>query len=248
MKLYGLIGHPLTHSWSATYFYHKFQDLHLPDHEYRLFPLNSINELQALLSDFREISGLNVTIPYKISVLPLLDEVSQEAMAINAVNCITVSRKPGKLWLTGYNTDAGGFRQSLIPIIKHHVKALVLGTGGASRAVVFALDQMGIQSTLVSRNPVAANILNYSDLSKQLMSENTLVINTTPVGMLPEIKTSPPIPYHLLGNRHLLYDLVYNPEETCFLKKGREAGAETKNGLEMLKLQAEESWKIWNRE
>jgi shikimate dehydrogenase len=247
MKLYGLIGYPLTHSWSAAYFSSKFQDLLLTDHEYRLFPLRSLIELQALLTNFPGISGLNVTIPYKISVLPLLYEVSQEAQAINAVNCIKVNSEQGKFRLTGFNTDAWGFRQSLIPLIeKHHEKALVLGTGGASHAVVFVLNQMGIQSTLVSRNPVSGYILNYSHLTEQLIYENTLIINTTPLGMFPELGTSPPIPYHFLGNRHLLFDLVYNPEETVFLKKGREAGAKTKNGLEMLQLQAEESWKIWN--
>jgi len=221
--------------------------MHLPEYQYRLFPIPSILATGKLLAKYPEISGLNVTIPYKVLILPFLDELSPEARDIGTVNCIQVIRTPGDTRLIGYNTDVAGFVQSISPLLgKHHTKALVLGSGGASRAVVYALGQLGISSILVTRKPGSANSMNYDDLTEHLIAENTIIINTTPLGMFPETDAAPPIPYQFLGNRHLLFDLIYNPEETVFLRKGRIAGAKVQNGLEMLKMQAEESWKIWN--
>ncbi|NVO20257.1 MAG: shikimate dehydrogenase [Bacteroidetes bacterium] len=247
MKLFGLIGYPLSHSWSAQYFRQKFEELQLEDHEYRLFPLEKIENFPGLLSDHPGILGLNVTIPHKVTIIDYLDGLSKEAREIGAVNCIRLRESAGSIETMGFNTDCYGFRRSLEPLLeKYHRNALILGTGGASKAVAHVLNELGIQFRFVSRNPESPLILKYEELRKEILEQNTLIINTTPLGMFPDIKSYPDIPYQFLNKKHLLYDLVYNPSETQFLRKGRQAGAMIKKGIEMLQLQAEESWRIWN--
>lgn len=247
MRLFGLIGFPLSHSFSEKYFKKKFEVENIPDAEYRLFPLEDISIIPSLIHQHKDLQGLNVTIPFKVSVLPFLDAVVPEAAAVGAVNCIKIKRNVFGITLTGYNTDVYGFRESLLPALKpYHTDALVLGTGGASKAVCFALKQMGINYTLVSRSGNGGSILSYSQLSENIINKNLLIINTTPVGMYPETENYPDIPYKHITDRHLLFDLIYNPAETRFLKLGIQAGTATLNGLHMLELQAEKSWEIWN--
>ena len=239
---YGLIGYPLTHSFSPAYFNKKFANEGV-DAVYDLYPLQNINELSPLVQDKQDLRGLNVTIPYKEGVLQLLDEVDDTAAAISAVNCIDI--RNGKT--IGYNTDVIGFRKSLQPLFKpHHTHALILGTGGASKAVKYVLGQMGIVYKIVSRSKDQGQ-LTYSDITPEILAQYTLIINTTPVGMSPDIYALPPLPYTALTTHHLLYDLIYNPAETAFLAQGKQHGTATKNGLEMLQLQADAAWDIWNR-
>lgn len=248
MRVFGLIGYPLAHSWSALYFNEKFRRLNLNDHIYKLFPIGNPREIRDIIRDNPGIEGLNVTIPYKISVLSYLDHLSPVAREIAAVNCIRISYESGRILLTGYNTDVTGFEDSIKPFLKtNHRKALVLGTGGASRAVTLSLTRLGIECTLVSRNPSTEGVLSYKDITPAVIAEHQVIINATPVGMFPDILEYPDLPYRSLGAGHLLFDLVYNPEETVFLRKGLEAGAQVINGIRMLELQAEASWRIWNR-
>lgn len=192
------------------------------------------------------MAGLNITIPYKTEIIPYLDELSPVAKSIGAVNCIKITGNGFNLSLKGYNTDADAYRETLKPLLQNeHSNALVLGTGGAARAVCYALKDLNIEYTLVSRKE-KPGVLTYSDINKQIIYEHSLIINATPVGMFPDENHCPPLPYKALTPKHLIYDLIYNPEETLFLKKGKEAGAQVKNGLEMLYLQAEMSWKVWN--
>jgi shikimate dehydrogenase len=245
MKLLGLIGYPLTHSFSKRFFAEKFEKEGISGWEYDLYPIQDINELPRLISATPALAGLNVTIPYKQSVIPLLGQLAEDARLVGAVNTIKIDRTKRKLELTGYNTDTYGFEKSLEPLLKsYHISALVLGTGGASKAVQYVLSKLGIDHTLISRKK-GGDILSYVDITPELVSANKLIINTTPLGMFPNVREYPPIPYVALGDRHILYDLVYNPEETEFLKKGRAQGATVKNGLEMLHLQAEKAWEIW---
>jgi len=248
MRLFGLIGYPLSHSFSASYFARKFAEENIVDSDYQLFPITDISGLSNLLTSKTELLGFNVTIPYKIAVLPYLDQLSTEARAVGAVNCVKIERDGPDVKLTGYNTDIFGFRESLLPYLKpHHTKALVLGTGGAAKAVCFTLQQLGITFTMVSRNADVKGILSYRQLTQNIISEHLLIINTSPAGMYPHTDTCPEIPYRYLTPRHVLYDLVYNPTETLFMQQGQKAGAEVSNGLRMLELQAEKSWEIWNR-
>ncbi len=241
MRRFGLIGYPLTHSFSKKYFEEKFQREGIADARYELYPLNQPDELLSLTASYSDLVGLNVTIPYKQSVIPLLNHLDDEALEIGAVNCIKVA----KAGLVGYNTDAFGFECSLKNFLSAKPKqAFVLGTGGACNAVAYVLRKLGITARLVSREP-ASNHIAYSEVERNLKSSN-LFVNTTPLGMFPQIDFAPPIPYHLLTGKDYLFDLVYNPDETLFLKKGKQAGASIKNGLEMLALQAEKSWEIWN--
>lgn len=243
MTEYALIGYPLVHSFSKQYFTDKFEKDGL-DARYLNMEMESITELVETIKAHPQLKGLNVTIPYKQAVIPLLTSISDEALAIGAVNCIKIGRNP--LSLTGYNTDVIGFERSIAPLLKPwHKQALVLGTGGASKAVVYGLNKLGIEPTLVSRTP-AQGMLGYDLLSKDIMDEHAVIVNCTPLGTFPNIQTCPEIPYKYIGGRHLLYDLVYNPAKTLFLQKGEAAGAIVKNGLEMLHLQAEAGWKIWN--
>jgi shikimate dehydrogenase len=237
---YGIIGFPLTHSFSPAYFKKKFAERHI-DAVYEAYPLNDISEFPALFSAHPAIEGLNVTIPYKEAVMPFLDEIDAVAAAIGAVNCVSIRNGVKK----GHNTDAAGFELSLVPLLEsQHTNALVLGTGGAAKAVLYTLKQLGISYKQVSRQR-KEGLLSYEDLTADIVERHKLIINTTPLGMYPDIDNAPAIPYDSIGQGHLLYDLVYNPAETKFLSLGKERGAVTKNGYEMLVLQAEASWKIW---
>ena len=246
MKQYGLIGYPLGHSFSMGYFNEKFKSEHI-DAEYINFEIPSINNFIEVVEEHPELCGLNVTIPYKQQVIPFLDELDKTAAAIGAVNVIKVIRQPkGKVKLVGYNSDVIGFCQSIEPLLTaHHTRALVLGTGGASKAVFHGLKSLGVAPVYVSRTK-RENILCYNDLSPEVMAQYTVIVNASPVGMYPKVDQCPDIPYNLLTSNHWLYDLIYNPDESLFLKKGRAHGAVTKNGLEMLLLQAFAAWNIWN--
>lgn len=242
MTEYALIGYPLVHSFSRQYFTDKFER-DGTDARYLNWEMESVDGLVETIKAHPQLKGLNVTIPHKQAVMPLLTAVSDEALAIGAVNCIKIGRRPFSL--TGYNTDVIGFERSIQPLLQpHHKKALVLGTGGASKAVVYGLKKLGIEPTLVSRAP-DNNILGYSALSREVMADHTVIVNCTPLGTFPNVDTCPSIPYNYIGTRHLLYDLVYNPGKTLFLQKGEVRGATVKNGLEMLHLQAEAGWEIW---
>lgn len=248
MRLFGLIGFPLSHSFSKKYFTEKFVREGITDAAYELFELPDISQLPALLTRHPDLRGLNVTIPHKQHVIPLVDHVDQTAARIGAVNVIKISSN-GET--TGYNSDYFGFQQTLMnwltQTVLQQTKALILGTGGASKAVKTALDDLGVASQFVSRQASHAT-WSYEQLDEKIMNEYLLIINTTPLGMSPQTETFPPIPYDSLTSRHFLYDLVYNPEETTFLQKGKAAGAQTLNGLPMLHAQAEKSWQIWNSE
>jgi shikimate dehydrogenase len=238
---YGLIGYPLTHSFSPVYFTNKFKTENI-DAAYELYPLASVNEFPALLKNHPGIKGINVTIPYKETILEYLDEIDPIANKIKAVNCISIHQGLKK----GYNTDAAGFKKSLTPLLEpYHKQALILGTGGAARAVAYVLSELNIDYVQVSRKRID-DILTYEELSPEIIDHSKLIINTTPLGMYPNTNEFPPIPYNSIGTHHLLYDLIYNPDETQFLSKGNKQGATIKNGLEMLKIQAEASWNIWN--
>ena len=246
MNQYGLIGYPLGHSFSVGYFNEKFKAEHI-DAEYLNFEIPSIDRFVEVVEEHPNLCGLNVTIPYKQQVIPFLDELDKTAASIGAVNVIKVIRLPkGKVKLVGYNSDVIGFCQSIEPLLTaHHTHALVLGTGGASKAVTYGLKSLGLQPVYVSRTK-RENILCYNDLSPEVMAQYSVIVNTSPVGMYPKVDQCPDIPYNLLTPNHLLYDLIYNPDETLFLKKGKAHGAVTKNGLEMLLLQAFAAWNIWN--
>ena len=246
MKKYGLIGFPLKHSFSKKFFTEKFEDEKI-DAEYLNFEIPEIDLFQEIVASNPQLVGLNVTIPYKEKVIPFLDQLDSQAAEIGAVNVVKIENKSGKTILTGYNSDLLGFQNSISPFVlpNVHTKALILGTGGASKAVRCGLDNLGIESIYVSRNAKAGQ-LTYTDLDEQIMDEYKVVVNTTPLGTFPNVDEAPDIPYHLLGKQHLLFDLVYNPEETKFLRLGKQQGATTKNGAEMLQLQALAAWEIWN--
>lgn len=243
--MYGLIGKKLGHSFSADFFNNKFQKEGIKE-IYQLFPLTSIELFPAFLEENPDLKGLNVTIPYKEQVIKFLDSLSDEALDIGAVNVIKITNENGAIYLKGYNSDCIGFLNSVSPLIKPGIKnALILGTGGASKAVEYALEKLGIDVTFVSRNPSKSQ-LGYKDLDEKTLSENLLIVNTTPLGMFPDTQSYPPIPYQFISDKHICYDLVYNPEETEFMRKAKEMGATVKNGLEMLHLQALAAWDIWN--
>jgi shikimate dehydrogenase len=242
MKIYGLIGNPLSHSFSQRWFSAKFSREQLVDHRYELFPLEQAEDLKHLLQHTEDLAGLNVTIPYKKEVMRLLDEIDPLASAVGAVN--TICLRNGRT--VGYNTDVEGFRNTLVPLLNgERPRALVLGSGGASRAVVFVLRELGIRFRVVSRSRENGD-LTWDLLDSTVVKACPLIINTTPLGMYPALDTCPDLPYGSMGPRHTLVDLVYNPEETLFLRQGRERGARTANGLCMLEAQAEASWRIWN--
>ncbi len=247
MKKYGLIGFPLGHSFSRNYFNNKFADEKI-DAEYVNFEIPSIQDFRRVIEENPNIYGLNVTIPYKQQVIPYLDELDADAEEIGAVNVIKFIREAGqKLKLVGYNSDVVGFMGSIKPLLKpHHRKALILGTGGASKAIVYGLRKLGISSVFVSRTK-KEGMLTYDELTPEIVQEFTVIINCTPVGMFPHTDACPALPYECLTGKHLLFDLIYNPEETLFMKKGAAQGAITKNGLEMLLLQAIGAWSIWNK-
>ncbi|MEZ5036608.1 MAG: shikimate dehydrogenase [Chitinophagales bacterium] len=242
MRQFGLIGYPLSHSFSKGYFAQKFKKENITDAQYDTFPLENIHLIEQLFNQKSNLFGLNVTIPYKQQVIPFLDSLEEAAAKIGAVN--TIKFIDGKK--IGYNSDVYGFEMSLKPLLKmHHNFALILGTGGASKAVEYVLEQLNINFQYVSRTK-SEQTITYHEIDEHLMKKATVIINTSPIGMYPNIDIAPEIPYQFISEQHLLYDLVYNPEVTLFLKNGIEKGAKTKNGLEMLHLQAERSWEIWN--
>ena len=239
MRHYGIIGFPLLHSFSAKYFNEKFATEAI-EAEYSLYP-TEIEDLRLKIEDlFNRLDGFNVTLPYKQAVIPFLDRLDETAQAIGAVNVVYQR--------VGYNTDCLGFMESIKPLLREYDrKALVLGTGGASKAACYGLKKLGILPTLVSRTPKDGQ-LGYEDLTPEIMAEHTVIVNCTPLGMLPDVNSCPAIPYEQITKRHLLFDCVYNPEETLFLHKGKAQGATIQNGIGMLYGQAKEAWKIWNKE
>lgn len=246
MEAYGLVGHPLGHSFSAGYFAEKFarEDI---DATYTNFDFADISQLTTLIAENENLRGVNVTIPHKQAVIPLLDELSAEAREIGAVNVVRIARDAdGTIRTKGYNSDVIGFVESLRPLLQsHHRRALVLGTGGASKAIVFGLKKLGIAPLYVSRMK-RTDALTYEELSPEVLSAHHVIVNCSPVGMYPHVDEAPNLPYHLLTPLHLCYDLVYNPLETTFMKKASAQGTVVKNGLEMLHLQAEAAWKFWH--
>lgn len=245
MKQYGLIGSPLTHSFSKKYFSQKFEQENNTTSSYELYAIEHIDLLTELIENTPKLRGLNVTIPYKEEVMNYLTEIDAKAKEIGAVNTIKISTD--KKSLKGYNTDYEGFKRSLKPFLAtHHERALILGTGGAAKTVKFVLNELNIHCLMVSRNPKNEDEIAYDAVNNYVMKHHQIIVNTTPTGTSPNIKECPAIDYENLSSKHLLYDLVYNPEETMFLKKGKEKGCIAINGLQMLKIQAEKAWEIWN--
>lgn len=243
MRLFGLIGYPLSHSFSKKYFTEKFEKEGIKDCVYEIFSIPTIDELTNILAGNPALAGINVTIPYKEKVLPFLHESSVVVQKVGACNCIRII--DGKLY--GHNTDVIGFEETLAEkLLPHHTKALVLGSGGASKAVRYVLEKNGIQFLVVSRDGYLPGFITYEEITESLLKEYTLVINTTPLGMQPHTEYCPSIPYFALTSQHYLYDLIYNPAKTLFLQKGEKQGATIQNGAQMLVIQAEESWNIWN--
>lgn len=242
-RVFGLIGYPLHHSFSEKYFSEKFAKENISDCRYELFPIKSIDELKQLVRSLPALKGLNVTIPYKQQVIRYLTDTSEIPDGIRACNCIKIQDKQ----LIGFNTDHIGFEKSLTPLLKpHHKKALILGTGGAAESVAYVLKKSGIPYSFVSRSPQYASIFTYREINAKKLKDYTIIINTSPLGMYPDVDNCPDLPYSAITEKHLLYDLIYNPAKTLFLVKGERQGAVIKNGEEMLAIQAEESWKIWN--
>lgn len=247
MQKYGLVGYPLKHSFSIGYFNEKFSSEKI-EAEYINFEIPDINNFPEIIQANPNLHGLNVTIPYKEKVIPYLDELDKQTAAIGAVNVIKIIRnKGGRPKLIGYNSDIIGFTQSIQPLLQsHHKKALILGTGGASKAVFHGLKNLGIEAKFVSRT-ARFGMLTYEELNAEIIKEYTVIVNCTPVGMYPKVDACPDIPYEAITSEHLLYDLLYNPNITLFMKKGEAKGAVTKNGLEMLLLQAFAAWEIWQK-
>jgi len=242
-KQFGLVGKNIDYSFSKKYFTEKFEKENLINHNYQNFDIQSVFEITQIVKN-PNLCGLNVTIPYKEEIIPFLDKISKKAKKIGAVNTIKITKK-GKL--KGYNTDFFGFQKSLSSLLnEHHKKALILGTGGASKAVAFALKKLGIQYSFVSQK-LRRDYLSYEKLNEAIFQEYQIIINCTPLGTFPDINSCPNIPYDLLNSNHIVFDLVYNPEETIFLQKAKQNGATTKNGMEMLVFQAEKAWEIWNK-
>lgn len=244
MKIYGLIGKNISYSFSGKYFTEKFEKEQIRDSLYKIFDIPDITHFLQIIKKNKELKGLNVTIPYKQEIIPYLDKLSSKAEQIGAVNVIRVTKK-GKL--KGYNSDCYGFEKSITPLLQpHHTKALILGTGGASKAIEFVLNKLGIQYKFVSRKPVEGQFT-YEELSQEILSEYTIIINCTPLGTYPNIEDCPALNYSFLSDKHLAFDLVYNPSETKFLRLAKSQGAITQNGYDMLVFQAEKAWKIWNK-
>ena len=245
-KLFGLIGYPLSHSWSANYFADKFRKENIKECHYELFPLKNIGEFKSLVDSEPDLLGLNVTIPYKEQVIPLLDKIEKSAKEIGAVNTIKIKRNENKTIKTGYNTDVIGFEKSLDNFnIEVPDKALILGTGGASKAVEWVLRKSGCEIVFVTRSKKKEDHITYDELINHSIESFQLIVNTTPLGMHPGINKLPDFPFHKLKENQTLYDLIYNPSETLFLKKGKEKGCKTVGGLYMLQQQAEAAWQIW---
>ncbi len=257
IKSFGLIGFPLTHSFSKKYFTEKFETENVTNSEYHLFPIKQIEQLPTLISTYPTLRGLSVTIPYKEIIIPFLDELDKTAQSVGAVNCIKISYPESRTscdvqapHLTGFNTDIFGFKQSIKPFLEsQHERALILGTGGVAKAVHYVLKEIGIDCYFVSRHKThntSNKIFSYDELNSAMMNAFKLIVNATPLGMFPNVNEAPEIPYQFITSPHLLYDVVYNPVETEFLKLGKKQGASVVNGLSMLHQQAEEAWRIWN--
>ncbi len=246
MKQFGLIGYPLTHSFSKRFFTEKFEKENTAA-SYENYEIDNINLLPGIILSNPHLSGLNVTIPYKEQVMSFLNDMDIAAREVGAVNTIKIIRKNNNIFLKGFNTDTWGFENSLNPLLKeHHKKALILGTGGASKAIKYVLTKLGIGYISATIEELKENEIRYSDINKDMMEERLLIINATPLGTYPRVDTSPLIPYEFITSDHLLFDLVYNPEVTQFMEKGRLKGATVKNGYEMLLQQAIKSYEIWN--
>jgi len=245
MRLFGLIGYPLSHSFSEKYFTEKFKRKKITDARYMLFPMKEIHDFSSLIQRYN-FSGMNVTIPFKTSIMGLLDEIDEEAAAVGAVNTISFIKRDDKLISKGYNTDIFGFEKLLDKfLLQPNTKALILGTGGGSKAVAYVLMKRNIPYRSVSRNPVGTDY-SYQSLTEEIISGHQLIINTTPLGMFPDVETFPDIPYSFISPGHTCIDLIYNPEVTTFLMKCGHRKAAVLNGMEMLTAQAERSWEIWN--
>lgn len=243
-KVFGLLGKNISYSFSRGYFAKKFELLGLNKHEYKNFDIQDIAGFSSIIKDETCLKGINVTIPYKEEVMQYLDIIDNTAKAIGAVNTIKFTKRGN---LKGYNTDVVGFENSISPYFKsHHKFALILGTGGASKAIAYALKKNKIQYKFVSRKPSGKEEISYNDLTNEVLNKYHIIVNCTPIGTSPDIHVSPNIPYQFLSEKHLLFDLIYNPEISAFLAKGKQQGASIKNGFEMLEMQAEESWRIWN--
>jgi len=249
MKTFGLVGYRLGYSFSKKFFTEKFEKENLKEHEYVNFELDTIDEFPAIFRKKPEIAGLNCTIPYKQQIMRYLDFIDPEAAEVGAVNTVKITReKSGTMKLAGYNSDVYGFENSLKPmLLAKYRKALILGTGGASKAVKYVLNKLGIDFIFATTKQHLQNKeISYPDIDESLIRERLIIINATPLGTFPNVGSCPDLPYRFITSDHLMFDLVYNPEETLFLKKGKERGAAVKNGLEMLRLQALRSWEIWN--
>jgi shikimate dehydrogenase len=243
-KVFGLLGKNISYSFSRGYFSKKFELLDLKKHEYKNFDIQNIVDFPAIIKSETFLGGMNVTIPYKEEVIPYLDTLDKTAKEIGAVNTIKFTKRGN---LKGYNTDVVGFENSILPFLKeHHKYALILGTGGASKAIAFALKKNNLKYKFVSRNPSRRNEISYPELTEEVLNKYHVIVNCTPIGTSPNIHISPNIPYQFLTEKHFLFDLIYNPAISAFLAKGKERGAGVKNGYEMLEMQAEESWRIWN--
>ncbi|MCR5712580.1 MAG: shikimate dehydrogenase [Prevotella sp.] len=246
MDKYGLIGYPLGHSFSISYFNQRFQDEGI-DAVYENYEIPTIDALPEVLGSNPELKGLNVTIPYKEKVIPFLDSIAPEAHAIGAVNVIRVTHRGNKTELKGYNSDVIGFTKSIEPMLdkKWHQKALILGTGGASKAIDYGLRSLGLETVFVSRYE-RPDTIQYQSITPEVVKEYNVIVNCTPLGMYPKTEVCPDLPYEAMDSHTILYDLIYNPDETLFMKRGAEYGANVKNGLEMLLLQAFASWEFWH--
>lgn len=243
-KLFGLLGRDISYSFSRGYFTKKFTALNLEHHSYVNFDIPKIEDFPSIIENNKSIKGINVTIPYKEEVMAYLDKIDKTAKEIGAVNTIKITKRGN---LKGYNSDVVGFEKSIVPLLeKHHKKALILGTGGASKAIAYALKLNNIKYKFVSRKPKTKKQISYNDLSQEIMQDYSIIVNSTPLGTSPDVDKCPAIPYQFITSKHLLYDLIYNPEISKFLANGKANGAKIKNGYEMLELQAEESWRIWN--
>jgi shikimate dehydrogenase len=248
MKLFGIIGKPLDHSFSPKYFKGKFLNENLKDYDYKLFPLDEIEDLPNLIKSQPDLVGLNVTSPYKESVVQFTEKVSRDAKLLGAINTIKIKRHEGQFELEGFNTDVFGFESALMPRLKDKKpKALIIGTGGAAKAVTYVLMKNGINCVYITRRPLKSNHIIYWAVNKEVMADHELIINTTPMGMNPQLPPCPDLPYRYLSPDHILIDLIYNPAKTKFLEYGEKAGATTINGMEMFKKQADKSWEIWNK-
>jgi shikimate dehydrogenase len=248
MRKFGLIGYPLGHSFSKKYFTEKFNTEHISDCSYENYPLKSLDEFRELVASDDELCGLNITIPYKSEIIRFLDVIEPEADQIGAVNVMKIRRPDGKIKLFGYNSDITGIRDTLVPFMSENVRnALVLGTGGSSRAVCHVLKEFGLKVDLVSRDR-KPGVLVYSDIDSGIIDRTQLIINTTPLGMFPNTESKPDLNYRRLNSKHILFDLIYNPEFTSFLRRGSEQGCSIISGIKMLHSQAEKAWEIWNND